>query len=95
LILGRLAVDISSNLLTAHTEARLDNPTVAHLKPADGQFNTVDVANLELDGALVTLSGCDTGRSLVAAGDELIGLSRTLPFRWRNDPGPGPLASRS
>lgn len=62
--------------LAAHGEARLDNPTFAHLKLADGQLNMVDVFNLELDGALVTLSACETGRSVVAGGDELIGLSR-------------------
>jgi CHAT domain-containing protein len=35
-----------------------------------------DVFNLDLRGALVTLSACETGRGVVAAGDELIGLSR-------------------
>jgi CHAT domain-containing protein len=62
--------------LAAHGEARLDNPTFAHLTLADGQFGAADVFNLELDGALVTLSACESGRSVVAAGDELIGLSR-------------------
>jgi CHAT domain-containing protein len=62
--------------LAAHGEARLDNPAFAHLKLADGQLSTIDVLNLDLQGALVTLSACETGRSVVAAGDELIGLSR-------------------
>ncbi len=62
--------------LAAHGEARLDNPTFAHLKLADGQLATADVFNLDLDGALVTLSACETGRSAILAGDELIGLSR-------------------
>jgi CHAT domain-containing protein len=62
--------------LAAHGEARLDNPTFAHLKLADGQLSTADVFNLPLEGALVTLSACETGRSLVRGGDELIGLSR-------------------
>ena len=66
--------------LAAHAEARLDNPTFAHLKLADGQLSAIDVLNLRLDGALVTLSGCETGRSVVAAGDELIGLSRAFLF---------------
>ena len=35
-----------------------------------------DVFNLALDGALVTLSACETGRSVVTGGDELIGLAR-------------------
>jgi CHAT domain-containing protein len=62
--------------LAAHGEARLDNPTFAHLKLADGQLSTADVFDLPLDGALVTLSACETGRSIVTGGDELVGLSR-------------------
>lgn len=66
--------------LAAHGEARLDNPAFAHLRLADGQLTTVDVFNLDLAGALVVLSGCETGRSVVAGGDELIGLSRGFLF---------------
>jgi CHAT domain-containing protein len=62
--------------LAAHGESRPDNPAFAHLKLADGQLSAADVFGLELDGTLVTLSGCETGRSVVAGGDELIGLSR-------------------
>jgi CHAT domain-containing protein/tetratricopeptide (TPR) repeat protein len=62
--------------VAAHGEARLDNPAFAHLKLADGRLTTVDVFGLDLDGALVTLSACETGRGIVAGGDELIGLSR-------------------
>lgn len=62
--------------LAAHGEARLDNPVFAHLKLADGQLSTMDIFNLQLQGALVTLSACETGRSVVTGGDELIGLSR-------------------
>jgi CHAT domain-containing protein len=64
----------------AHGEARLDNPNFAHLKLADGQLTTTDVFNLELEGALVTLSACETGRGLVQGGDELVGLSRGFLF---------------
>jgi CHAT domain-containing protein len=62
--------------LATHGEARLDNPMFAHLKLADGQLSMVDIFNLPLQGTLVTLSACETGRSVVAGGDELIGLSR-------------------
>jgi tetratricopeptide (TPR) repeat protein len=66
--------------LAAHGEARLDDPTFAHLQLADGQLTTADVFNLSLDGALVTLSACETGRTVVTGGDELIGLSRGFLF---------------
>ena len=66
--------------LAAHGEARLDNPAFAHLQLADGQLTTADVFNLNLDGALVTLSACETGRSVVTGGDELIGLARGFLF---------------
>jgi CHAT domain-containing protein len=62
--------------LAAHGEARLDRPEFAHLKLADGQLSMTDVFNLGLEGALVTLSACETGRSVVTGGDELIGLAR-------------------
>lgn len=62
--------------LAAHGEARPDNPAFAHLALADGHLTTTDVFNLRLHGALVTLSACETGRSVMAGGDELMGLSR-------------------
>jgi len=62
--------------LAAHGEARLDNPAFAYLHLADGQLGTVDVFNLDLRGALVTLSACETGRAVVTGGDELVGVSR-------------------
>lgn len=62
--------------LAVHGEARLDNPAFAHVKLADGQLSTMDIFNLNVSGALVTLSACEMGRSVVTGGDELIGLSR-------------------
>lgn len=62
--------------LAAHGEARLDNPTFAHIQLADRQLGTVDVFNLPLQGALVTLSACETGRGTITDGNELIGLTR-------------------
>lgn len=62
--------------IAAHGEARLDNPAFAYVNLADGHLTMADVLNLELDGALVALSACETGRSVVVAGDELVGLSR-------------------
>jgi len=50
------------------------------LKLADGQLSAVDIIGLDLPGALVTLSACETGRSVVAAGDEPLGLSRAFLY---------------
>ena len=66
--------------LAAHGEARLDNPTFAHLSMADGQLGMADIVTIQLDGALVTLSACETGRTSVVGGDELVGLSRGFLF---------------
>jgi CHAT domain-containing protein len=66
--------------LAAHGEARLDNPTFAHIALADGQLTMADVFTLRLDGALVTLSACETGRAAVVGGDEVVGLSRGFLF---------------
>lgn len=66
--------------LAAHGEARLDNPLFAHIVLADGQLTMADVFNMRLDGALVTLSACETGRVAVVGGDELVGLSRGFLF---------------
>jgi CHAT domain-containing protein len=66
--------------LAAHGEARLDNPIFAHIALADGQLTMADVFTLRLDGALVTLSACETGRGTVVGGDEVVGLSRGFLF---------------
>jgi CHAT domain-containing protein len=74
------ANDVGVLHLAAHGEARLDDPTFAHLSLADGHLSAVDVFNLRLDGALVTLSACESGRTAVVGGDELVGLSRGFLF---------------
>jgi CHAT domain-containing protein len=61
--------------VAAHGEARLDNPIFSHLLQADGLLQMSDVFHLPLSGALVTLSGCETGRPAVTRGDEVLGLS--------------------
>lgn len=62
--------------IAAHGEARLDNPAFAHVVLADGHLITADVFGLDLRGAIIVLSACETGRGQVATGDEVIGLSR-------------------
>jgi CHAT domain-containing protein len=45
---------------------------------ADSYLNLYDLYELTLPVELLTLSGCGTGLSVVAAGDELLGLTRGL-----------------
>jgi CHAT domain-containing protein len=46
------------------------------LKLHDGWLTAADVIGLDLGGALVTLSACESARNQVLAGDELVGLVR-------------------
>lgn len=66
--------------IACHGAARLDNPTFAHLELADGFLGMTDIFNLHLEGALVTLSACETGRGVVTSGDEVVGLGRGFLF---------------
>ena len=62
--------------LACHGSFRSDNPMFSSLKLGDGWLTAADVLDLDLAGALVTLSACESGRNEVFAGDELIGLTR-------------------
>jgi CHAT domain-containing protein/tetratricopeptide (TPR) repeat protein len=64
--------------LACHGLFRSDNPMFSSLKLHDGWLTAADVMQLDLAGALVTLSACETGRNEVLAGDELIGLTRAF-----------------
>jgi hypothetical protein len=61
-----------------HGDFRADNPLFSGLDLADGWLTTLDIFNLRLDATLVTLSACQTGRSVVGGGDELLGLMRAF-----------------
>jgi tetratricopeptide (TPR) repeat protein len=61
-----------------HGRFSSDHPTSAGLRLADRWFTLHDLAALRLRGAHVTLSGCETGRAVVTAGDELLGLIRGI-----------------
>jgi CHAT domain-containing protein/tetratricopeptide (TPR) repeat protein len=61
-----------------HGEFRPDNPLFSGLELADGWLTTLDVFNLRLQASLVTLSACQTGRSVIGGGDELLGLQRAF-----------------
>jgi CHAT domain-containing protein len=48
------------------------------LKLHDGWLTAADVMSLDLPGALVALSACESGRSEVIGGDEILGLTRAF-----------------
>jgi CHAT domain-containing protein len=66
--------------LATHGDFNPDNPLFSGLQLADGQLTTLDVFNLRLPGSLVTLSACQTGRSVVGGGDEMLGLMRAFLY---------------
>ncbi len=66
--------------LSTHGVFRPDNPVFSGLTLADGQLTTLDIFGLRLDASLVTLSACETGRSVVAGGDELTGFMRAFLY---------------
>ena len=62
--------------LACHGMFRGDNPMFSSLKLHDGWLTAADVLRLDLGGALVTLSACESARNRVLAGDEIVGLAR-------------------
>ncbi|MCC6677928.1 MAG: CHAT domain-containing protein [Phycisphaerales bacterium] len=64
--------------LATHARFIASHPLASGVKLADGWLTARDIYGLRLDGAEVVLSGCDTGRSVAAAGEELMGLSRAF-----------------
>jgi CHAT domain-containing protein len=64
--------------LACHGLFRVDNPLFSALKLHDQWLLAADIMQWQLSGALVTLSACESGRSQVLAGDEVIGLTRAV-----------------
>jgi CHAT domain-containing protein len=64
--------------LATHGLFRADNPLFSALKLADGWLTAADLARLDLSGATVTLSACETGRAQAGAGDEVLGLTHAI-----------------
>jgi tetratricopeptide (TPR) repeat protein len=81
--------------IAAHGLFRLDAPNFSYIKLADGLLSTIEVFNLDLSScSLVTLSACETGRTVIGGIDEVIGLGRgflyagaasLLPTLWKID----------
>lgn len=64
--------------LACHGQFRADNPLCSWLALADGPLAAYDLPALRLRSPLVVLSACETGRSRVAPGDELLGWVRAF-----------------
>jgi tetratricopeptide (TPR) repeat protein len=62
--------------LACHGQFRPDNPLFSSLRLADGWLTVRDACDLDLHCSLVTLSACETGATMIAPGDEMIGLAR-------------------
>lgn len=64
--------------LATHGWARADNPLFSALRFADGPLMVYDLEKLQRAPHTVVLAACQTGRPVVCAGDELLGLSATF-----------------
>lgn len=62
--------------LACHGRFSAESPLGSGLKLADRWLTVRDIYTLRLRATLVTLSGCDTGRTAIGSGDELVGLVR-------------------
>jgi tetratricopeptide (TPR) repeat protein len=66
--------------VATHGLFRRDNPMFSSIRLGDGPLSVYDFYELRLSAELVTLSGCGTGLSVVAGGDEQLGLVRGLLY---------------
>ncbi len=64
--------------LAAHGRVNAANPLFSALQLADGPLTVYDLERLRVPPRLVVLAACESGRSVVRAGDELLGLSTTF-----------------
>jgi CHAT domain-containing protein len=89
---AELYIDSQATLATFHARAsgadilhvachglfRAGSPMFSALKLSDGWLLASDVMQHDLTGALVVLSACESGRSEVIGGDEILGLTRVF-----------------
>lgn len=64
--------------IATHALFRADTPFFSALKLADGWLTVDDLYRLATVAPLVTLSACETARSEIHVGDELVGLCRAF-----------------
>lgn len=67
--------------LSCHGSFNAASPLASYVLLADGPLSVADIfEKIRLQADLVTLAACETGRSHVARGDELIGLVRSIIY---------------
>ncbi len=64
--------------IAAHGRFRADNPLFSELRLADGPLTAYDLERLDRPPRRIVLSACDSGRSAVHPGDEVLGLASVL-----------------
>lgn len=64
--------------LAAHGRLAVDQPLLSDLRLHDGPLVVHDLEQLDRAPRTVVLASCDSGRSVVCTGDELLGLSATF-----------------
>jgi tetratricopeptide (TPR) repeat protein len=64
--------------LAAHGRLASHNPLFSHLLLSDGPLFVYDLEGLQRPPHTVVLAACDSARSVICTGDELLGLSATF-----------------
>ncbi|MDX2146441.1 MAG: CHAT domain-containing tetratricopeptide repeat protein [Planctomycetota bacterium] len=64
--------------VASHARFIASNPAASGLKLSDGWLAADQIAAMDLHGATVVLSGCETGRVRISGADEQTGLARAL-----------------
>jgi len=64
--------------VACHGQFRADNPMFSAIRLEDAWLTAADIAQMHLDGACVALSACESGRTAVLGGDEVLGLPRAF-----------------
>ncbi|MEP6462327.1 MAG: CHAT domain-containing protein, partial [Frankiaceae bacterium] len=67
--------------VAAHGQVRADNPLFSALRLSDGPLTVYDLERLRRGPDTVVLAACESGRNVVLAGDELLGLSSAFLAR--------------
>ncbi|HEV8649145.1 MAG TPA: CHAT domain-containing protein [Actinomycetes bacterium] len=67
--------------LAVHGRLRADNPLFSSIDLGDGPLTAYDLESLEQTPHTVVLAACESGRAVVLAGDELLGLGATFLSR--------------